>query len=149
MTSMKISRRFLICGLAAVGVSLMMPLGADDALTPDEKRAQWESMSQEERRALMEERRAEFEAMTPEEQEAARREHRAMREERRARFESLSPEEKQAIREQRRARWEAMTPEQRADARQHMQRRAGDHPGRGHRGGQRGSKGGNTDDGNQ
>ena len=61
----------------------------------------------------------------------------------------LSPEEKQAIREQRRARWEAMTPEQRADARQRMQRRAGHHPGRGHRGGQRGSKGGNTDDSNQ
>ena len=149
MMEKMISRRALIGGLAAVGISLAMPVWADDDLTADERRARWDSMSQEERQALMEQRRVEFEAMTPEEREAFRREHHAQREERRARFEAMSPEEREAIRQERRSRWESMTPEQRDQVRQRMQRRDGRHQGRGQRGGKHKPDSASSDDSNQ
>lgn len=70
-------------------------------MTREERRAAWESMSEEEKqakreqmRAKREQRRAEWEAMTPEEREAKR-------EEMRKRMESMTPEEREAMKQRR------------------------------------------------
>lgn len=70
-------------------------------MTPEQRRAAWESLSEEEKQATREEmrarrehRRAEWEAMTPEERDARRAE---MRE----KWESMTPEEREAMKERR------------------------------------------------
>lgn len=70
-------------------------------MTPEERRAAWDAMSEEEKQAItdkrqaaMEKRRAEWEAMTPEERKAKR-------EEMRERMRNMTPEERAAIRERR------------------------------------------------
>ena len=81
---------------------LLLPMGAMgqslselQALSPEDRRAYMESMSDEERAAMREQWRAEAKAMSAEDRKA-------MREERRARWESMSDEERQAAREHRR-----------------------------------------------
>jgi len=69
-----------------------------------------------------EQRRAAFEAMTEAEKQAARQKQRAAREKRRAEWQAMTPEERQAAREEMRARIEAMTPEQREAMRERRQR---------------------------
>ena len=64
---------------------------------PEQRRARWESMSEEEREAKRSEMRARRDSMSEEE----RQEFRARRQ---ARFESMSDEEKQAMRERRASR---------------------------------------------
>lgn len=70
-------------------------------MTPEERQAAWDALSEEEKQALrdkrqaaMEKRRAEWEAMTPEERKAKR-------EEMRERMRNMTPEERAAIRERR------------------------------------------------
>lgn len=70
-------------------------------MTPEERRAAWDALSEEEKQALrekrqaaIEKRRAEWEAMTPEQRKAKR-------EEMRERMRNMTPEERAAIRERR------------------------------------------------
>lgn len=69
-----------------------------------------------------EERRAAFEVMSEEEKEALREKRRAAMEKRRAEWQAMSPEERQAKREEMRERMRNMTPEERAAIRERMKR---------------------------
>lgn len=115
---------------AMTALALLLPAtGAtqtiDDlqGLSPEDRRAYVQSLSEEERKALAEQRRERWQSMSEEEREAAR-------EQRRERWESLSDEEKAAMREQRREKraqrreaWKGMSDEERAAARQKMRER--------------------------
>ena len=72
-----------------------------------------ESNDESETEMTREERRAEWENLSDEEKQAKREELRALREQKRAEWESMSPEEREAKRAEMRERWESMTPEQR------------------------------------
>ncbi len=103
-------------------------------MTPDEKRAYIDSLSEQERVAKREQWRAERDAMSDEERAAMHAERMAKREEMRAHWNALSDEVKQAKREamrahreERRALWESMSPEERAAMRD---RHGGRHHGR-------------------
>lgn len=130
--------------LALCSALLAMPFAAQAQslsdfhdLSPEEKRAYWDSLSEQERQAKREEWRAEREAMSDEERAAMHAERMAKREEMRARWNALSDDEKQARRdamrahrEERRARWESMSPEERAAVRERHGDRHHRHHGR-------------------
>ena len=84
-------------------------------MTPAERRAAWESLSEEEK-------------------QAKREEMRAKRELRRAEWQAMTPEEREAKRAEMRKKWDAMTPEQREAMKQRRKQR-------GHRNGRRGDHG--------
>lgn len=73
-------------------------------MTPEERRAAWETLSDEEKQAI-------------------REKMRDRREQRRAEWEAMTPEEREAKREEMRKRMESMTPEQREAMRKRMERR--------------------------
>lgn len=70
-----------------------------------------------------EERRAAWESLSEEEKQAKRERMRAKREQRRAEWEALSPEERDVKRAEMKKRMEAMTPEEREAMKQRRQRR--------------------------
>jgi hypothetical protein len=75
-----------------------------------------------------EERRAAWESLSEEEKQAKREEMRARREKARAEWEAMTPEERDAKRAEMKAKWDAMTPEQRAaikERRMHRRHRDG------------------------
>jgi hypothetical protein len=148
------TKRFLTQFLAIA--VMLVPLGLQaqslsdfQNLTPEERRAYWDSMSEQEHQAKRDQWHAERQAMSDEERAAMREEMRARRnsmseEERQAKREqmrthrdSMSNEERQAMRAEMRSRWQGMSDEERAAARDrhHGQRDGGRHPG-----GRRGDK---------
>ena len=108
-------------------------------MSPEDRRAYMQSMSEDERKAMREKWRAEMDQMTDEERRAFREEMAANRPDRgqrqhamRERWSSMSDEERAAAREQRaarkqqrRAKWDAMSEEERAAAREKMRDRGG------------------------
>lgn len=75
-------------------------------MTPEQRRAAWESLSEEEK-------------------QAKREEMRARREQKRAEWEAMTPEERDAKRAEMRKKWESMTPEQREAMKQRRKRVGG------------------------
>ncbi len=106
--------------------ALLLPLGLQaqslsdvQNLSPEERSAYLDSMSDEERQAKREEWRAERAGMSDEQRAA-------MREEMRTRRDSMSAEDRQARREEMRRRWDSMSEEDRATARNHFHGHRGD-----------------------
>jgi hypothetical protein len=148
--------------LLVSSLSFLLPLAASaqsvsdvQALSPEDRRAYMESMSDDERNAMREKWRSEYDQL-PEDQKTAIREQRAAnrdgksrgrdREAMKQRWDSMSEEERAAAKDkrrarddERRARWESMSEEERAAAREKRgghkgQRQNGqgkDHAGRG------------------
>ncbi|MGB5166690.1 MAG: hypothetical protein WBN09_03785 [Woeseiaceae bacterium] len=98
-----------------VTAALLLPLGAFaqtltdiDALSPEDRRAYFQAMSDEERAAKREQLHKEWEALPDEQKQAMREKRNAARDERRAaqreKWQSMSDEERQAAREKSRAR---------------------------------------------
>ena len=124
------SPRTIAVALCSMLLTLPLSLQAQSLtefhnMTPDEKRAYMESLSEQERQAKREQWRAERDAMSDEERAAMHTERMAKREEMRAQWNALSDEEKaakreamRAHREERRAMWESMSPEERAAMRE-------------------------------
>ena len=127
---------FLLMGSAsAQSVNELMDL------SPDERKAYMESMSDDERTAMRQKWHDEMQNMSEEERQAIRDKRGAAagqggqrrdKEARRERWESMSEEERDAAKEQRtarkeerKARWDAMSEEERAAARDKMQQRKG------------------------
>lgn len=75
-------------------------------MTPEERRAAWASLSEEEK-------------------QAKREQMRAKREQKRAEWEALTPEQRDAKRAEMREKWESMTPGQREAMKQRRQKHAG------------------------
>ncbi len=135
------SKRILGVMLAAAMLASPIALQAQSLtefhnMSPEEKRAYIDSLSEQERQAKRKEWHAERDAMSDDERAAMHAERMARREEHRARWNAMSDEEKQAKREamrahreERRAMWESMSPEERAAIRE---RRGSRH--HGHRG---------------
>lgn len=142
--------------LVVSSLSLLLPFAATAqsisdirAMSPEDRRAYMESMSEEERTAMREQWRAEFDALPDAEKEAIRSQRAAQRDGRdrnrdreamRQRWESMSDEERAVAKErrlardaERRARWESMSDEEKAAARA----RRGEQSGGGHGGKQR------------
>jgi aminopeptidase N len=125
----------LACALLALPLGLQAQSFSEfHSMSPDEKRAYMDSLSEQERQAKREEWRAQRDAMSDEELAAMHAERMARREQMRAQWNALSDEEKQARRkamrahrEERRAMWESMSPEERAAIRE---RRGDRHHGR-------------------
>ena len=98
------STRFLAVALSSALLALPLCLHAHSLaefhdLSPDEKRAYMDGLSEQERQAKREQWRAERDAMSDEERAAMHAERMARREEMRARWNELSEEEKAARRE--------------------------------------------------
>lgn len=72
---------------------------------------------------MREERRAAWDSLSEEEKQVKREKMRAKREQRRAEWEALPPEEREAKREEMRRRMEAMSPEEREAMKQRRQQR--------------------------
>ncbi|HSO07374.1 MAG TPA: hypothetical protein VLW45_09035 [Pelomicrobium sp.] len=133
--------RFLAVALSTALLTLPLALPAQSFsefhdMSPEQKRAYLDSLSEQERQAKREQWRAERDAMSDEERAAMHAERIARREEMRARRNELSDEEKQARREamrahreERQAMWDSMSPEERAALRE--QRGGRHHGGRG------------------
>jgi hypothetical protein len=83
--------------------------------------------AEESARMTPEERRAAWEALSDEEKQAIREKNRARREQKRAEWQAMTPEEREAKREEMRQRMESMTPEQREAMRKRMERRRRHH----------------------
>jgi len=134
-------------------LSLLLPLVASAqsvseirAMSPEDRRAYMESMSEEERTTKREQWRSEFDAL-PEEEKQAIRKQRAERQTRdreaiRERLDSMSDEERAAAKDRRRARederrkrWDAMSDEEKAAARARRDEQRGERGG--HNGKQR------------
>jgi uncharacterized membrane protein len=101
-------------------VALLLPVVAGaqtleelGALAPEERRAYWQGLSEDEREAKVAEWRAGLETMTPEQKESMRAMLMARREELRARWDEMSSEEREALRARMRERAEKMSPEER------------------------------------
>lgn len=90
-------------------ISLMLPLAASaqtiqdvQAMSPEDRRAYMEAMSDDERAAMREKWRGEFDSMSDEEKQAVREKRRSgHRADRKARWDSMSEEERAAAREKR------------------------------------------------
>ena len=113
-----VSCAFLLIPFAASAQSM------DDIkeMSPEDRRAYVEGLSEEERTALREKRRAEFESLSDEEKQAMREKRAGHRDGRnreamRERWESMSEEERAAAKD-RRERWKSMSEEERAAARE-------------------------------
>ena len=119
---------------ALSGLALLVPVAGmaqspDDIkdMSPQERQEFLQSLSPEERQGLAQQRRAQWDAMTPEERDVARKEMRKLREENRAamreHWESLSEEERAAARAERKAQWESMSDEERKAAMKKRQKK--------------------------
>ena len=121
MSRVSLSRLAPALAIVALGLSPALQaqsLSDFQNLSPEEKRAYWDSMSEQEREAKREEWRAQRDAMSDEERAAMREQMESRRQEMRNRWESMSEEERDAFRAERRARWESMSDEERAAARE-------------------------------
>jgi hypothetical protein len=143
MKTESISRRALLSGFVAAALTLIVPVWAQDSLSPEERRAQWEAMTPEDRAAAKERRRAEVEAMSAEERQAFREQRKTewesmtpeqreqargrLQHQRREAFESMTPEERDSMRQRHRERLESMSPEQREQAKSRMGGRGAGH----------------------
>ena len=154
--------------IVAMSLTLLLPLAVSAQslsdlkdMSPEDRRAAYENMSDEERTAIRDQRRATYDAMSEEERQAMRKERSAGRDgrdrdARHERWESMSEEERTAAREkhrakkdERRQRWESMSDEERAAAREKRGSREGqrkrDHAGQGGHDGQHGQYGSRGD----
>jgi hypothetical protein len=129
--------------LAASGLALLLPSVsfadvADglDEMSPEERREYVQSLSEEDRQQLREQKRAEWQAMSDEERRAARDRYQRNRDKNRAamrqNWENMSEEERAAARQQykereaqRREIWNNMSDEEKAVARERMQEQRG------------------------
>jgi len=119
-------------------------------LSPEDRKAYMESMSDDERAAMREKWRGEMQNMSEEERQAVREKRgaaagqggqRRNKEAMRERWESMSEEERAAAKEkratrkqERKARWDAMSEEERTAAREKRQQRKGKGHGKGKHG---------------
>ena len=113
---------------ARILISLMLSLTLLPFAANSEESGQGAS-SEQRSEMSREERRAAWESLSEEEKQAKREQMRAMREQRRAEWEALTPEEREAKRAEMREKWEAMTPEQRKAIKQRRKQR-GQHGGK-------------------
>jgi hypothetical protein len=138
--------------LAASGLALLLPSVsfadlADglDEMSPEERREYIQNLSEEDRLQLREQKRAEWQAMSDEERRAARDRYQRNREKNRAamrqNWENMSEEERAVARQQykereaqRRETWNNMSDEEKAVARQRMQEQRGMKKGKGGKG---------------
>ena len=105
--------------IVAMSLSLLLPLAVSaqslsdlKEMSPEDRRAAYESMSDEQRTAIQDQRRAEYDSMPEEERQAMREKRSANRD--------------GSDREARRERWESMSEEERAGAREkHRGKKAG------------------------
>jgi hypothetical protein len=129
--------------LAASALALLLPSTsiaepADglDEMSPEERHEYVQSLSEEDRQKLREQKRAEWQAMSDEERRAARDRYQRNREKNRAamreNWDNMSEEERAAARQQykereaqRREIWKNMSDEEKAAARQRMQEQRG------------------------
>lgn len=93
--------------IAASALALLLPVAgsAQDAdpladMTREQRQEYLQGLSVEERKALRDQRRAQWNAMSEEERTAAREKLRAQREQRRETWNSLSPEQQAAARQE-------------------------------------------------
>ena len=133
------SSRVLAAALSSALLALPLGLQAQSLsefhdMTPEQKRAYMESLSEQEREAKREQWRGERAAMSDEQRAAMHAERMARREEMRSHWNAMSEEERQAKREamrahreQRRTMWESMSQDERAAMRE---RRSEHHRGR-------------------
>ena len=124
--------RYLIAALFSAILALPIALQAQSLqdfhdLNPEEKRAYWDSMSEQEREAKRTEWRAERDAMSADERAAMHAERMARREEMRSHWNSMSEAEREALRaerharhEERRAAWDALSDEEKQAKREAM-----------------------------
>ncbi len=124
------STRYFTAALTAALLALPLGLQAQSfsefhEMSPEQKRAYLDSLSEQELQAKREQWRAERDAMSDDERAAMHAERMARREEMRARWNELSEEEKQARREamrahreERRAMRESLSPDERAAMRE-------------------------------
>jgi hypothetical protein len=96
-------------------------------LSPEEQRAYWDSMSEQERQVKREQWRAERAAMSDEERAAMHAERMARRDEMRTHWNSMSDAEREAFRAERQARhaerraaWDALSDEEKQARREEM-----------------------------
>jgi Spy/CpxP family protein refolding chaperone len=92
------------------GAQTLEELGS---LGPQERRAYWQGLSDDEREAKVAEWRAKLDSMSPEQKDAMREMLVARREELRDLWDEMSPEEREALRARMRERAEKMSPEER------------------------------------
>ena len=129
--------------LAASGLALLLPSVsfadlADglDEMSPEQRREYIENLSEEDRQKLRDQKRAEWQAMSDEERRAARQRYERNRDANRAamrqNWENMSEEEREAARQQykerkaqRREIWNNMSAEEKEVARQRMQEQRG------------------------
>jgi hypothetical protein len=142
--------------IMVTGLSLLLPFAAAAqsisevrALSPEDRRAYMQSMSEEERTAKREQWRAEFDALPDDQKQAMRQERSEQRgrdrEAMRERWESMSDEDRAAARDRRQARdserrerWQSMSDADRAAARARRDERRREYGGQsGQRGQQR------------
>ena len=122
--------------IVAISLTLLLPVAASaqslsdlKEMSPEDRRAAYENMSDEERTAILDQRRAEYDSLSEEEQQTMRKDYAAKREER---WDSMSEEEREAAREKRQARreenrqrWESLSEEERAAIREKHPKRDG------------------------
>ncbi len=135
--------------IIAISLTVLLPLAASaqslsdfKEMSPDDRRAAYENLSDEERTAIRDQRRAQYDSMSEDERQAMREKRAGKRDER---WDSMSEEERevartkrQAQKEERRQRWDSMSEEERAAAREKHPQRDGQH--KKGQGGQHGQK---------
>ena len=148
--------------IVAISLTLLLPLAVSaqslsdlKEMSPEDRRAAYENLSDEQRTVIRDQRRAEHDSMSEEDRQAMREKRSANRDGRdreanRERWESMSEEERTAAREkhrakkdERRQRWESMSDEERDAARE--RRGSGEGQRQKDHSGQRGQNGGHGD----
>jgi hypothetical protein len=126
------SSGFIAVALASAILALPIALQAQSfsefhSLSPDEKHAYWDSMSEQERQAKRQQWRAERDAMSDAERAAMHAQRMARRAEMRAGWDSMSETERDAFRAERQARhqerrvaWDALSDEEKQARREAM-----------------------------
>lgn len=118
---MQLPRALYVIALSLPAMTSAQTLEELGSLGPEERRAYWQSLSEDEREAKVAEWRAGLDAMSPEQKDAMRAMLMARREELRARWDEMSEEEREATRARMRERAEKMSPEEREAMRELMQ----------------------------
>jgi hypothetical protein len=139
--------------LLTMSLGLLLPVAAAaqslsdvQVMSPEDRRAYMESMSEDERTAMREKWRAEYESLPDDQKKAIREKGAANRDGRnrgrdreamKQRWDAMSEEERTAMKDQRRAKeaerraqWQAMSEEERAAARESRGERKGQRQGR-------------------
>ena len=122
--------------IVAISLTVLLPLAASaqslsdlKEMSPEDRRAAYENLSDEERTAIRDQRRAEYDSMSEEERQAVREKRAGQRDKR---WDSMSEEEREAARQKRevrreenRQRWESLSEEERAAIREKNPQRDG------------------------